>query len=144
MDENAGRTLDLRDAYEKLVDGLKEAADCAYRLGRGDPFASEAKMHGRFIACMREAEIAARLIAVHRGEKKWLSVAGKLGKMVEASNRSANLTMMHTAAGVKNSPRGPLWVKLAEGLAVIAADCFHATKQRGTNDLILGGMEYVH
>lgn len=140
------RELNERDAYEKLVDNLKMAADAAHQLGTGKHKDSEAKLHATFSAGLREAEMACRKIARDRGVNGfgWVSVARTLGKMIETSNRAAQNSIIHTLAGVKNAPRGPLWVKLGEGLAVIAYDCKKAIGQKTDKTLTLGGMEYIN
>lgn len=140
---------DVSEAYihERLTDGLAKAADSAMGLGKGNRNTSEAALHSKFIQGLRQAENAARMIAHSRGERggyAWLKLASKLGTMLESSNRSAGLSVIHSAAGVKNAPRGPLWVLLGEGLKVIASDCLHATQQKTDKALVLGGMEYLN
>lgn len=133
--------------YDRLVDGLKLAADSAVGLGHGNRNMSEVALHSKFIQGMRNAENAARMIAHSRGEKggyAWLKLASKLGNMLETSNKAAGQSVLNTAVGEKDKRRGVLWVMLGEGLKVIASDCLHATQQKTDKALVLGGMEYLN
>lgn len=135
---------------DRITDGLLSAADAAIGMGMGNRKDSDVALHSRFLVGIGTAEGAARCIAHARGENAqgiaWVRLAGRLGKMRDASTRSVMQTIKDTAISeyAPKVGRGVLWVRLGELLRALAEDCAKATQQRSASPLIVGGREYMN
>ena len=135
-----------RYAEGRLADGLLVAADAALGMGYGNRKDSDAALHARFIGAVRTAENAARIIAHDRGLRgqgiAWVRLAGRLGTMLKASTRSAQLSAANTLSHDPREGRGLLWIRLGTILKAMADDCAKASQQKSAAELVVGGREY--
>ena len=132
--------------HERLIDGLTKASDRALGMGFGNRLQSDALLHADFIAGLRQAEGAARMIAHARGVTgqgiAWLRLTSRLGNMLDAATKSAALSVVNTRDNAGRAPRGVLWVKLGALLNELAEDARKATKRKSSDALVMLGQEF--